>query len=48
MPSQVDDSKFQVGKNLGITPGKVVHKTEMFELIQYAPTCKTVYESRCC
>src|SRR5690606_9407397 len=25
MPSQVDDSQFQVGKNLGITPGKVVH-----------------------
>jgi polyhydroxyalkanoate synthase len=44
MPSQVDDSKFQVGKNLGVTPGKVVHKTEMFELIQYRPSCETVYE----
>ena len=44
MPSQVDASKFQVGKNLGITPGKVVHKTEMFELIQYAPAGDTVYE----
>ena len=44
MPSQVDDSKFQVGKNLGITPGKVVHKTEMFELIQYAPSGETVHE----
>jgi polyhydroxyalkanoate synthase len=44
MPSQVDDSKFQVGKNLGVTPGKVVHKTEMFELIQYAPACDTVWE----
>jgi polyhydroxyalkanoate synthase len=44
MPSQVDDSKFQVGKNLGITPGKVVHKTEMFELIQYQPSCETVHE----
>ncbi|MDR2856584.1 MAG: alpha/beta fold hydrolase [Novosphingobium sp.] len=44
MPSQVDDSKFQVGKNLGVTPGKVVHKTEMFELIQYQPSCETVHE----
>ena len=44
MPSQVDDSNLQVGKQLGITPGKVVHRTEMFELIQYAPTCDTVYE----
>jgi polyhydroxyalkanoate synthase len=44
MPSQVDDSSFKVGKNLGVTPGKVVHKTEMFELIQYQPSQETVYE----
>lgn len=44
MPTQVDDSKFKVGKNLAVTPGKVVHKTEMFELIQYAPAGETVHE----
>ncbi len=44
LPSQVDDSSFKVGKNLGVTPGKVVHKTEVFELIQYQPSQETVYE----
>lgn len=45
MPAQVDDSKYKVGENLGITPGKVVHKTEMFELIQYEPAGEKVYET---
>lgn len=44
MPSQVDASEFRVGKNLAMTPGKVVLKTEMFELIHYAPTEKEVYQ----
>lgn len=37
IPSQVDGSGFEVGTNLACTPGSVVLRTEMFELLQYAP-----------
>jgi polyhydroxyalkanoate synthase len=42
MPSQVDTRPFRVGETVAVTPGAVVHRTEMFELIQYTPTTPTV------
>ncbi len=44
LPASVDTSKFTVGQNLAATPGAVVHRTEVFELIQYAPSTETVRE----
>ena len=43
MPSQVDGRPFEVGKNLATTPGEVVWKNEILELIQYKPMTEKVH-----
>ena len=43
MVSQVDKRPFKIGKNIAISKGAVVYRTEMFELVQYAPTTEDVY-----
>jgi polyhydroxyalkanoate synthase len=44
LPTTVDTSKFTVGENLAVTPGSVVLRTDVFELIQYMPQTETVRE----
>ncbi|VVM95599.1 PHA/PHB synthase family protein [Pseudomonas fluorescens] len=44
MPSQVDTEGFKVGENLAVTPGSVVYRNEVFELIEYRPSTAKVRE----
>ncbi|MFA6220153.1 MAG: alpha/beta fold hydrolase [Erythrobacter sp.] len=40
--SHVDDSAFRLGENIAVTPGKVVHETPLYQLIQYSPSTDRV------
>ena len=39
---QSDSSMFEVGRNLAITPGKVIFQNDIMQLLQYAPSTATV------
>jgi polyhydroxyalkanoate synthase len=39
---QSDQSKFKVGENLAVTPGKVIAQSDVCQIIQYEPTTQTV------
>jgi polyhydroxyalkanoate synthase subunit PhaC len=43
MPSMVDLRPFKLGENIAISPGAVIHWSEVFELIHYTPQRDTVY-----
>ncbi len=35
---------FEIGKNLATTPGKIVHQSDLMQLIQYEPATKDVFK----
>ncbi len=43
--TQADLDAFKVGENVATTPGKVIFRNRLFELLQYAPTTETVHET---
>jgi len=44
MPSMIEPDAFEVGRDLAVTPGAVVARDAVAEVLQYAPTAKTVFE----
>ena len=43
--SMVDATAFAPGRNLALSPGKVVYRNKLIELIQYEPKTETVYKT---
>jgi polyhydroxyalkanoate synthase subunit PhaC len=44
IPTMVAPDAFEVGRDLAVTPGSVVARTDVYELIQYKPSTPTVYQ----
>ena len=42
--THTDGTAFKLGENIAVTPGKVVHETRLYQLIQYSPATEKVLE----
>lgn len=43
--THTDPEAFRLGQNIATTPGKVVHETPLYQLIQYSPATEKVLET---
>jgi polyhydroxyalkanoate synthase len=43
--THTDPNAFRVGENIAVTPGKVIHETPLYQLIQYTPTTEKVLKT---
>jgi polyhydroxyalkanoate synthase len=43
--THTDSTAFELGRNIATTPGKVIKRTPLYELIQYTPTTESVYRT---
>jgi polyhydroxyalkanoate synthase len=44
IPTMVSPDAFEIGKDIAVTPGAVVARTDVYELIQYQPSTPTVHQ----
>ncbi len=40
--THTDPDAFELGRNIAVTPGKVIHQTALYQLVQYTPTTDRV------
>jgi polyhydroxyalkanoate synthase subunit PhaC len=43
--THTDTNAFRLGENIAASPGKVIHETPLYQLVQYAPTTDTVFKT---
>ncbi len=43
--THTDPNAFTLGENIAASPGKVIHETPLYQLVQYTPTTETVFKT---
>jgi polyhydroxyalkanoate synthase subunit PhaC len=43
--THTDPNAFTLGENIAASPGKVIHETPMYQMVQYAPTTDAVFKT---